>query len=148
MAIDVRNDIKTHPLKASLYGLGITTLCYFSYKNPSEEQFHHQLVENMDELLTVGPSIRNPKTNEHFQMLLQQKNCNLLKRFSFGIFSVMWTDNFGNEVDLYEAHCKYLKVGWLDWKDRIVDVGILGRWRNLDKMMIDYDINSSEWENK
>lgn len=40
---------------------------------------------------------------------------------------------------------KILFSGYLDYYDRIVDVGWLGKWWILEKKMEDMDVNPEEW---
>ena len=115
------------------------------WSNPSTDDFSNQLKDHMNEFMMVGPPIRNPTCEEYLQKLASYTNAGLLKRFSFVFFSIMWVDDYAKEVDLFEAQCKYLRVSWLEWRHRVVDVGLLGRWWMLDRNMKDYDINHQEW---
>jgi hypothetical protein len=38
----------------------------------------------------------------------------------------MWVDDFSPDLGLYASRCDYLKPGWLDMKQRIIDIGFLG----------------------
>jgi hypothetical protein len=117
-------------------------------KNPSATDFYSQLTDFANDMATVGEPIRNPASDAHIQYLVKCANAGLLRRFTFGVFSVMWVDNFDASVDLYEARCKLLKVGWMEWPKRIVDYGVLGHWWKLEKAMTDYDVNPTEWTEK
>ena len=145
VAIDTKDDIKNYPIKATAYIFSICSGVGLVWTNPSYEEFSNRLKQHMNELMTVGQPIRNPYCDEYMQQLAKNKNAGLLKRFSLGFVSFMWVDNYADDVDLYEAQCKYLKVSWLEWKHRIVDVGVLGKWWQLDQHMKDYDINPDEW---
>ena len=58
----------------------------------------------------------------------------------------MWIDKYSSNVCLSKAQVPPLKVGWLDLKERVIDIGVLGRWRRLEEAMNNYDINEEEWE--
>ena len=148
MAVDTVEDIKKNKVKAAVYFSGIGLTGFLMKTNPTELQFYEQLVENTNELLTIGDPIRNVESDDHMQTLMTQWNQGLLRRCTFGVCSVMWVDNFDPCVDIYEKHCNYLKVrrGSVAWFNRIVDIGILGRWQLLDRAMTDYDINPLEWK--
>ena len=149
---EILQDMKARPIKSSIYIGLIGTSLYFAKRNPSEASFQEQLVNNSNDLLLLSDLIRNPSSDSHIQKLVRANNEGTLRRFSFGVCSIIWMDNFGKEVDVYEAHCKPLKVGWVEMMtDRVVDVGILDRWIYMDDAMIDFDINPEEWpeeENK
>lgn len=146
VAVETVGDMKSHPIKATIY---ITSLCVTGYlvkTNPSVESFYQNVTENANKLVTVGDPIRNPYSEKHVKSLVDYANRGLLRRFTFGVCSFIWVDNFDESVDLYEAQCKHLKVGWLDWRERIVDFGMVGRWWQLDKAMQEYDVNPDEWK--
>ncbi|XP_022239620.1 mitochondrial import inner membrane translocase subunit Tim29-like isoform X2 [Limulus polyphemus] len=125
------------------WALGI--LVYAIQTNPDEQSFRNSLILCRNELSLVSDSIRNPKSDSHMQYLLNCYNQGLLHRASCGPFSVIWVDNYHPDCSLYDARCSYLKPRYLTFYERIVDVGIFGKWWNLRKMMIDYDVNPEEW---
>ncbi len=145
VAVETGQDMKDRPLKAAFYIslLGITG--YLAKTNPSLESFEGHLLENTNELLQLGKLVRNRKSDEHMQHLMWCFNEGRIRRLNLGVCSLIWKDNFGKEVDVFEAQCKSLKVGWMDMRDRTLDIGIAGRWLWLEKAMIDYDINIDEW---
>jgi len=146
VAVEAAQDAKDHPLKTSVYFALLSVAACFVKVNPTKEQFESLLTECSNDMAVVGDPIRNPNSDKHIQHLTSCANAGLLRRTSFGAFSVMWIDNFDPAVDVYEARCKLLKVGWAEWPQRIVDIGVLGHWRWLEEAMIDYDVNPTEWE--
>jgi len=145
VAVETWADMKKAKVKSAVYITSLTGSGVLIATNPSETLFYEQLVNNLNDLMMVGDPIRNVNSENHTQMLSRYWNERRLRRFTFGVCSVMWVDNFDRQVDLYEAQCKHLKVGWLDWWKTVVDVGVAGRWRYLDRAMLDYDINPEEW---
>ena len=143
---EILQDMKSHPVKSSVYMGTIGTIIYFNKHNPTEDSFRHQLQNNANDLLLLSDLIRNPDSDNHIQKLVRSYNEGLVRRLSLGVCSFMWLDNYDKDVDVYQARCKSLKVGWLEMKDRIIDVGVLDRWIYMEKAMIDYDINPVEWE--
>ena len=145
VAVETGQDMKARPFKSCVVLSSLGATVYLIRTNPSEESFHTQLVEHSLSLLQVGDPTRNPKGDGHIQHLSQCYNAGLLRRFSLGVCSVMWHDKFDREVDMFEARCKPLKVGWVEMWGRVLDVGVVGRWRGMDMAMMDYDINPTEW---
>ena len=41
-----------------------------------------------------------------------------------------------------------MKPGYLDFPERIVDVGCFGRWWMAEKVLKDYDVHPDEWDEK
>jgi len=56
--------------------------------------------------------------------------------------------DFDSNCGLYKSQCEYLTPGYLDFLDRIVDIGCLDRWWFAEKALKDYDINPEEWDEK
>jgi len=148
VAVEAAQDAKQHPFKTSVYFALLSVAGYFMKTNPTKWQFEVQLTECANDIAVVGEPIRNSTSDRHVQHLVSCVNAGLLRRTTFVIFSIMWIDNNDPAVDVYEARCKLLKVGWFEWPQRIVDIGVLGRWRWLEAAMIDYDINPAEWEDQ
>lgn len=146
--MEAAQDAKQHPFKTSLYFALLSVAAYFMKTNPTKWQFEAQLTDCANDIAVVGEPIRSPNSDRYVQHLVCCANAGLLRRTTFGIFSIMWIDNYDQAVDVYEARCKLLKVGWFELPERIVDIGILGHWRWLEKAMIDYDINPAEWEDQ
>ena len=143
---DILKDMKDKPLKSAFYIGTLSTLIYFCRHNPTEDSFREQLQNNANDLLLLSDLIRNPVSDSHVQKLISGYNEGVVRRLNLGVCSLMWLDNYDPQVDLYKAQCKPLKVGWLEMRERIVDIGVLERWIYMEKAMIDYDVNPAEWE--
>lgn len=123
--------------------LGFVTYCFKT--NPDESSFREQLINYGNELGLVGEPTRNPITDKHFVFLESCYNAGLVRRLSFGAFSVMWIDNYNKACGLYKTNCSYLKPRYVTFYERIVDVGFLNKWWWLSNVMTDYDVNPNEW---
>ena len=143
---EILQDMKTHPFKSTVYISTIGVTVYFCKHNPTEDNFREQLQNNANDLLLLSDLIRNPVSDNHIQKLVRSYNEGLVRRLNLGICSLMWLDNYDKQVDVYQAQCKSLKVGWLEMRDRIIDIGVLDKWIYMEKAMIDYDINPAEWK--
>lgn len=149
VSLDVVSQMKTHPAKSSLKLLVFGSLGFCAYDNPSEEHYFNELLENHLRLVQVSSSIRNKSSEEYIHKLESFKNLNCLCHQSFGIFSIVYTEDYAGHLEVYKKQCDYLHPGYLDYlKERIVDVGFLNYWYFLNKSMEDYDVNPEEWENK
>lgn len=96
--------------------------------------------------MQVGETIRNEISVQHVQILEKCYNEGIVRRFSIGILSIIWLDNYDKDCSLYKAVCPYLKPRYLNFYERIIDIGFLDRWWILDRKMIDYDINAKEFD--
>ena len=140
--------MKEKPAKSVFYLSSLAGIGYLIKTNPNEQSFRGEILECSNELLLLGDAIRNPNSNDHVQDLIEAYNAGHIRRLNLGVCTLMWRDNYDASVDLYEARCKSTRVGWLGIKDRIMDIGVMGRWLWLEKALIDYDINPNEWKNE
>ncbi|XP_070564336.1 mitochondrial import inner membrane translocase subunit Tim29-like [Ptychodera flava] len=146
VAMDTVSDIKERPIKASFYISVLGVFGYAFYSNPDYDSFDVEVVKASNELLQLGHIVRNPESDQHLQNILRWRNQGILRRWNLVFFSLMWTDNYNQECVSFEAQCKHLKPRWLNFQDRIVDIGVFGRWYVMKKKMTDYDINPAEFD--
>lgn len=146
--VNIFTDIRDRPIKASVY---ITSLCVAGYlcsTNPDENSFDRALVNASNDLLQVSDLVRNQISDMHLQSLLEMRNKGVLRRMNLGVCSIIWRDNYGANLGLFDSSCKHLKVPWKEFPKRIIDVGIHERWLYIERAMIDYDVNENEFEDE
>lgn len=136
---------KEKPYWTALYFSLASGLLYAGKNNPTEMDFRDQVVEYQNLFGLVGKPIRNPNAEVYLKTLENWHNAGIIRRFSLGFFSIIWLDNYDKDVGLYKAQCDYLKPRYLTFHERIIDVGFLNRFWNLDRKMQDYDTNPNEW---
>ncbi|XP_071118872.1 mitochondrial import inner membrane translocase subunit Tim29-like [Haliotis cracherodii] len=146
VVVETIQDIKKQPVKSSFYISTLAGLGWLYKTNPSETSFRTQLIHSSQDLLLIGEPIRNPTSDNHIQDLSLTLKDGKLRFLSLGILTLVWRTQHSHWTGLYDAQCKQLKPQWSEFHKHIVDVGVLGRWIYLDKAMIDYDINTEEWD--
>eukprot|EP00090_Calanus_glacialis_P021647 TRINITY_DN3340_c0_g1_i1.p1 TRINITY_DN3340_c0_g1~~TRINITY_DN3340_c0_g1_i1.p1 ORF type:complete len:221 (+),score=42.35 TRINITY_DN3340_c0_g1_i1:35-697(+) len=142
---EIKDFAVNKPFKAvvtgSLLGFGL----YSNKTNPDEHAFRENFLINGQELCQVGDPIRNPSTQNLQDYVSKAYNAGLLRRLNLGVCSVMWVDDYDQNLGLFAARCDYLKPGWLDIRHRVIDVGFIGKWWISSKKMEEFDVNVSEW---
>ncbi|PIK40313.1 hypothetical protein BSL78_22841 [Apostichopus japonicus] len=144
--MDIFKDARDRPIKAAFYITGLSAIGYLGSTNPDEDSFDRALVDASNDLLQVSDLVRNQTSDSHTQDLLEMRNKGVLKRMNLGVCSIMWRDNYSRNLSLFDSTCTHLKVPWKEFPERIVDIGVHGRWLQLEKAMIDYDVNENEFE--
>lgn len=142
---DVVVGAKTKPKKASIIVTSLGLFGYFVKNNPDENSFRECVLNHTNEVLLVAKPVRNPAAEQHLVFLETCYNRGMLRRFSFGIFSVMWVDNYDKNLGIYKSSVPYLKPQFTTYLDRIVDIGFLNEWWILSKKMNNFDVNPNEW---
>ena len=141
---------RERPIKASMIGATILSALYANRHNPDEKSFNDLLVNINNDLTMVSDLCRNNSSTQHQFEVVRAQNAGVLRYWNFGIFSIIWKDNYNSEFSHVKARCKYLTVGYTDVlfkeRERIVDIGFLGNWWYTNKAMEEYDINQDEWD--
>lgn len=135
-------NIHANPVKFSIYGsLGVSAYV-FCKTNPDEKAFVDQLRKAQNQISLVGTDSQNPTSVNYLKMLERNhQNYGTLRITSIGLFSIMWLDDSSENLSSFDAKCEYLKPELRTFHERIIDVGLLNNWWNLEKQMKDYDIN-------
>uniref|UniRef100_A0A1B6BXL3 Mitochondrial import inner membrane translocase subunit Tim29 n=1 Tax=Clastoptera arizonana TaxID=38151 RepID=A0A1B6BXL3_9HEMI len=141
---DVIVEVKEKPRKAATIATTLGLLFYCGKLNPDEISFRTNVLNCIHDIMLIGKPVRNPASEQHLIFLETCYNQGLLRRFSFGIFSVIWLDNYNSNLGLYKTSVPYLKPKITTYWDRIIDIGFLNKWWILNNKMIDYDVNPSE----
>ena len=141
---------KAKPLKASIYGTILGLGLYANKHNPDEQSFRTHLINTHLDLTMVPHSNMNPKSTSHQHEITRCMNAGLLRFWNFGIFTLIWRDNYSLQYGHVKANCKYLQTGYLDvfTQGRIVDIGFLDRWWLTEQAMTEYDVNPGEWDER
>lgn len=138
-------DGRNHP-KRTVFLFTCSAIAYSCFKtNPDEIDFRENVTKCCNEVLLVGKPIRNKVSEDFLTSVETFHNFGIIRRLSFGLFSVIWVDNFSSDLGVYKANCSYLKPQYHTFFNRVIDVGFFGRWWKLNSIMKDYDINIEEW---
>lgn len=95
----------------------------------------------------VGEDTRNPNSMKHVLFLEESLNEKKVRIMNLGIVSLIWLDNYSQNLCQYMAKCEYLKPQWVNFHERIVDVGFMNKWWLLEDKMKNYDVNDHELDN-
>ncbi|BFY99859.1 hypothetical protein BsWGS_02899 [Bradybaena similaris] len=146
VAKDIVQDVANGSIKASVYLTGLVAAGILMKSNPSARDLEDVLLESAHDLSLVGAAIRNKEADNYVDSLRSAQRDGLLHHTNVGLFSLVWLSDNRDELDLYEAQCKYVHLPWYQWYKRVVDVGVLGKFVTLSRKMQDYDINKEAWE--
>lgn len=141
VASETLADAKARPIKALFYGTLTGTTVYAAVTNPDDQDYMRQITQDRLDLLLVGPSTRNKRSEQFIDAvtLLQNRGC--LRRTDCVLFSLMWRSRFDPESGHYAASCKALRPTVREFlAQHTVDVGVFGKWFISDRAMADYDV--------
>jgi len=137
---------KQSPVRSTII-LGLTGFAgYCNKTNPTLEEYRTHFVENNLDLLQVSDSIRNRNSVNLQNYISKAFNAHLIRRNNYGLFSIIWVDDFAPELGGFAARCEYIQPGFTDLRSRLVDIGFLGRFWISSRKMVDFDVNIEEWD--
>lgn len=139
--VNVAQQAKEKPILASIYLATGGAFCYCVKNNPSEEDFRTKLRDYNAEVVLVHDSCLNDTAANYIKFIEKCYNQGIVRHLSLGFISFLWLDNYDHNASLYKATCEYTDPQYLTFHERVIDVGFLNKWWNLDKKMIDYDVN-------
>lgn len=138
--------VKENPVKSLMATTAASWAFYCAKTNPNEHSYRSELLDCANSLMYISPAVRNPSAVQHLEYIEKCYNAKVVKRLNLLFFSVIWIDDYNDDIQAYKANCKYLKPSVLSVRERAVDIGFLNTWWNLKKIMIDYDVNPEEWK--
>lgn len=141
VALDVGKEIRAKPLKAGIIGSLAASAYLAAKRNPDETSFIDQLRRYNSEMVLIHESCHNSNSSQHLKFIERCYNEGVVRRLSLGVVSFIWLDNYDKSLAIYKAMCPYLQPQYINFGDRIVDVGFWNKWWKLEKQMVDYDIN-------
>uniref|UniRef100_A0A2M4BZP2 Mitochondrial import inner membrane translocase subunit Tim29 n=1 Tax=Anopheles marajoara TaxID=58244 RepID=A0A2M4BZP2_9DIPT len=141
MVLDTGRGMRDRPVRSTIYVSLLAAAGYCGANNPSETDFYDQYRRAYNQLSLVHPTCQNPVASQHITFLERCHNEGILRRLSLGVVSFLWLDNYDRGLAIYKAVCPYLQPHYLTFHERIVDVGFNGKWWQLERKMVDYDIN-------
>lgn len=143
--VDAAAAARARPGRAAVYvGLlgGAAACCALA---PSEAAFEEALLDASGTLLLLAPATRNRVSEAYVQQLLWLRGRGRLRHVNLGLCSLVYEAPYDAQASLYQARCRYLQPRWVEFPDRILDVGFVGRWWVLGARMRDCDINDDEF---
>lgn len=124
---------------------GIGCMLYAAETNPAARTYYEAMVKAADDAILVSEANLNPATDNRLCLIRQSYNEGTVCCLSLGLFSLIWLANYHQDCGIYPSQCKYLQPGIINFHKRIIDVGFLGQWWNIQWYMKDFDVNPNEF---
>ncbi|KAH8356148.1 mitochondrial import inner membrane translocase subunit Tim29 [Drosophila serrata] len=141
VAVGVVRESYAKPKKALFYGTGLVLLYQSAVNNPGEDCFMTLLRRDSNRMITVAKDQQNPVATEYLRTLEQAINQKKLRLLSLGICTLLWVDLYDEDDCTYPAICEYTKVGFLNFHERVIDVGFWNEFWRLKWKMRNFDVN-------
>ncbi len=146
VARDVAAGVRQRPIRALLYSLAAGLLGTSWRRNPDLAGFENDVLEYSNELSMCSKSMRSPHAQAYIEKLISLKSDGYLRHVSLGICSVVLQRVSVPDCDNYHEVCPLLQPRLWTAHERVVDVGLWGKWQLLERNMADFDINEEQLE--
>ena len=142
---DIFKSARERRLRSMVGLIGAGAVVYLTKKVPDELSFHAELLDSANELSLVNETEQNRISKAYIEKTLDLYSHKRLKYVSLGVVAVILELPAYPDLKSYQQTCTHLQPRWWTFYQRIIDVGVYGRWVVLQQKMIDYDINDTDW---
>ena len=84
---------------------------------------------------------QNQISKSHIDRILCLYSDKRLRYVNLGLVAIVMEIPTHPECKNYHNTCVHLQPRWWTFYERIIDVGVYGRWLVIQQKMVDYDIN-------
>ncbi len=138
---DIQKDSRNSPVKYIMF-LAMTGFGSFLYtKCPSMSDYQSEIIEYSNEIGLCAESTRNMKCKRHVDTMSTMLVDGYLDCVNFGLFSVVVQRPSSSRCHNYHQVCPHLQPRLWMLPSRVLDVGVMGQWIVLEKIMKDFDVN-------
>lgn len=138
---DLFGGIRQHPLKTLAYCLIGGFLVAAWRRRPVYDDYINDVLEYANEIAQCRKELRNTHAEGYINRIINLNANGQLRYVSFGVCAVVLQRSYSPQCGNYHQTCKHLQPRWWSVHHRVVDVGGWGRWRRLERSMVDFDVN-------
>jgi len=143
---DIVVSVKEKPYRSAFAGATALTSAYFIRNNPDDQCFRDEYLEFSNQIGLLPETLRNRESLASQLEVAKLYNSGLLQRWNCYLFSLIWRQDLPEHCDLPNSNVDFVRPTIYEiLTERIVDVGVLGRWLTLEKNFKDFDVNLDEW---
>ena len=149
--IDVSKDIlmgfKKKPVRSTCWMAsgGVILACY--RRCPNLTSYRNEVIEYSNELGLCANAARNNESKLYIDRISTILSDGCIKFVNLGVCSLVIEQPRSLRCHNYHNTCKHLQPRIWTFYYRIVDIGVWNEWLLLNKKMVDFDINQSEFSN-
>lgn len=144
---DLLVEAKQRPLKTVIYLVTGSLIVTTWRRRPSYESYLKEVMEYSNEMGMCNESLLNPQAKKYIDRVIMLKADGYLRYVNLGLVGIVVRRNYSPNCANYAETCEYLQPRIWRTFERIIDVGVWGRWVQLDKRMVDFDVNEEELNN-
>ena len=135
---------RQRPFKAATYLISAAAFTVTWKKRPDYASYINDVLDYANELSMCSEIVRRPSAKQYIDTIAKHHADGYLRYINLGLFAVILQRNYSPSCSNYHETCQHLQPRLGRVGERVVDVGFWGQWRNLEKEMVDFDVNEEE----
>ena len=133
-----------HPFRTVAYiSIGSLIIAAVS-KRPDYNGYLNDVLGYSNELSMCSDLVRNPKAKRYIDNIITMHSDGYLTYINLGVVALIKRRAHSAHCSNFHETCPSLQPRVWRSVERVVDVGVWGRWLLLDTELKDYDINEEE----
>ena len=138
---DAATSLRKRPLRLLSLVVGVVGTTAMWRKNPRMDSYLEEMHAYCNELTQCSELTTNPVAKAYIERLLLANCHGNLNYVNLGILSLLVERRRNSECSNYNETCRHLQPRWWNYHRSIVDVGVWGKWRVMEKEMAEFDVN-------
>jgi len=143
---DVMMDMRKHTIKSYLWIMFSGMMIALHTKRPAFTCYKTDLMGYSNELGLCSERARSNHAKVYIDKISTLLNNGCIQFVDLGIFSMIIQHPHSPRSRNYCEVCKHLQPRLWTFHHRVIDVGIWNQWLTLERTMVDFDVNTSEFE--
>lgn len=142
---DIMQGFRTRPAKSIFWLVCSGIIIGFQKRCPSLNSYRNEVIEYSNELGLCAEAARNNQTKLYIDRVSTLLINGHVQHVNLGVCSLLLLRPQSVNCLNYHSTCKHLKPPIWTFHQRIVDVGVWNQWVLLNRKMVDFDVNESEF---
>ena len=138
---DLLIEARQRPLKTVVYLFTGSLVVTTWRKRPNYASYLKEVMEYSNEMGMCNESLINPQAKRYIDNVIMLNADGRLRYVNLGLCGIVIRRSYSPYCANYAETCEYLQPRIWKTFERIVDIGVWGRWVQLEKRMVDFDVN-------
>ena len=141
---DLFTSARSHPLKATAYISVGSLLVAAVKKRPDYTQYLNDVLTYGNELSMCSDMVRNPTAVNYIDDIIKHHYDRSLTYINLGVVALIMRNPHSAQCSNFRETCSSLQPRLWTCGERVMDVGVWGRWLLLDTNLKDFDVNTEQ----
>ena len=142
---DIATGLKKSPVKSSLWLVLGGFITAFYKKCPNLSCYRSDVIEYCNELGLCAEGARSGQAKSYVDRVSTLLHDDQVQYVSLGVVAIVMQRPSSPRCKNYHETCPHLRPRIWRLHDRVLDIGVWNQWVYLERNMLNFDINESEF---